>query len=62
MARNPSLEAYGPTALEDGYEPARYAAARESDLEVEVFPDECPWDFDSTMGAMPSWVSKPKEK
>jgi hypothetical protein len=49
MLRNPSLKSYVLQAMEDGYEPARYAAARETGLDVEVFPIECPWDFAHAM-------------
>ncbi len=40
---NPSLRAKLDDLIADAYEDARYAAARETDLALEVFPEACPF-------------------
>lgn len=43
MRKNPSLKAVLDDALEDSYEEAIFAAARETGLGPETFPVACPW-------------------
>lgn len=42
---NPSLKATVSQAMASAYAGARLAAARETSLDVEIFPDACPWTF-----------------
>jgi hypothetical protein len=35
--------------VEDAYAGAIYAAERETELDADVFPRECPWTFEEAM-------------
>jgi hypothetical protein len=51
LADNPSLKARLPEALASAYRYARRDAARETGMDVAVFPAECPWSFEQIMDA-----------
>lgn len=46
---NPSLKSRLAEAIEDGYQDAILAAARETNLDRNIFPAVCPWTFDQIM-------------
>jgi len=43
LSRNPSLQAYWDEALSLGYRKGRNEASGETDLPVEIFPEQCPY-------------------
>ncbi len=45
LRKNPSLKSKLPEAVKDGYETARLGASSETNLGVEHFPLECPYDW-----------------
>ena len=45
LADNPSLQSLMDTALASAYGSAVLAAARETGLDVALFPEECPWSY-----------------
>lgn len=49
LADNPSLKARLPEALAAAHRLARLEAARETGLELDMFPDTCPWTFPEIM-------------
>ena len=49
IAKNPSLKGALDETFADAYEDARYSARRETGLQLEVFPEECLWDFEQVM-------------
>ncbi|MGF6641874.1 DUF29 domain-containing protein [Paraburkholderia sp. MM6662-R1] len=49
ILKNPSLKSYQAEAVEDAYAGAIYAAERETGLDSDVFPRDCPWTFDEAM-------------
>lgn len=46
LAENPSLRAQAEEFLRDAYETARYVAARQTAIALDVFPDECPFTIE----------------
>lgn len=46
LADNPSLKAKLPEAVENAYGGAILAAARETNLALDMFPHVCPWSFE----------------
>jgi Domain of unknown function DUF29 len=44
LRKNPSLKSKLPEAIKDGYETAKLGASSETNLSVEHFPLECPYD------------------
>lgn len=42
---NPSLKSHLDTAMASAYRYARRDAARETSLDIQLFPDPCPWTF-----------------
>ncbi len=46
---NPSLKATLPASVASAYRLARLGAARETGLDLEAFPTECPWPFARAM-------------
>jgi hypothetical protein len=49
LRKNPSLKSRLPEAVTDGYPQGRLAASGETDTELAVFPEECPYDWDSIL-------------
>jgi hypothetical protein len=49
IRKNPSLKSWQAEAVEDAYAGAIYAAERETELDADVFPRECPWTFEEAM-------------
>ncbi len=49
LADNPSLKARLGESMTDAYGDAILAAARETDLDSENFPADCPWTFEQIM-------------
>jgi hypothetical protein len=49
LRQNPSLKARLDESMADAYGDAVIAAARETGLEPEAFPDGCPWTFEQMM-------------
>ena len=47
LQKNPSLKSRRDEAVRDGYGDARLLASGETDLPVETFPDNCPYDWDA---------------
>jgi hypothetical protein len=45
LRRNPGLRGEAREILNDAYQEARVAAARETRLKEERFPPDCPWTF-----------------
>ncbi|MEQ1561013.1 MAG: DUF29 domain-containing protein [Methyloglobulus sp.] len=43
---NPSLKHKLPLVAKDAYESARFAAAKETGIDLDAFPESCPWTFD----------------
>lgn len=43
---NPSLRSRLPLLLADAYIDARALAASQTELELNIFPDQCPWTMD----------------
>jgi hypothetical protein len=46
---NPSLKSHRQEAVERGYRRGRLRASGETDIDLEEFPEECPYDWDSIM-------------
>lgn len=46
---SPSLRPLAAELVAPTYEKARRLAARETNLEIEMFPAECPWTFDQAL-------------
>ena len=51
LRQNPSLKARLDESIAEAYGDAVIAAARETGLEPEAFPADCPWTFDQMMDA-----------
>ena len=51
---NPSLRPQLGAILADAYEAAVQAAIRETDLPEDIFPAECPWNFEQAMQEEPA--------
>ena len=49
LKKNPSLKSKLISLSKDAYETARYAAAQETGLEVETFPEDCPWKLNDIL-------------
>jgi hypothetical protein len=49
FADNPSLKARREEALKDGYRRGRLRASGETDIELDQFPEVCPYDWDAIM-------------
>lgn len=49
LGENPSLAARIEEMISDAYETARYEAARETNIALDVFPEECPYSTDDVM-------------
>jgi Domain of unknown function DUF29 len=46
---NPGLKAKLPDEFADAYDTGRFAARRETDLDLSTFPELCPWSLDDAM-------------
>ena len=44
---NPNLKSRVMDAVRQGYRSARLEASSETDMDVEAFPEECPYDWDT---------------
>lgn len=55
LKRHPSLKRRLPAAIAKAYRRARIDAAGETGLDEDVFPDECPYSFESIMNRQVSW-------
>lgn len=53
LADNPSLKATLPELMASAYDDARRAAAIETDMEPDAFPDACLYSFDEAMAFKP---------
>ena len=53
LADNPSLKAALPDLMASAYDDARRAAAIETDMEPDAFPDTCLYSFDEAMAFKP---------
>src|SRR3954463_12195407 len=51
LSENPSLKAKLNAAIADAYEEAVIVAARQTELDEDVFSEICPWSFDQMMDA-----------
>jgi Domain of unknown function DUF29 len=60
LAENPGLKSRIGEALEKGYRDGRELAAGETDLDYEVFPESCPYDFEAMMTRPIVYVPPPK--
>jgi hypothetical protein len=49
LADNPSLKAKLPETMESAYGGAVLAAARETNLDLDIFPSVCPWSFEQVI-------------
>lgn len=49
LADNPSLKARLPETMESAYGGAVLAAARETNLDLDIFPSVCPWSFEQVI-------------
>jgi Domain of unknown function DUF29 len=49
LKENPSLKPRVPHIIEEAYEIARLEAAEETGIEEDVFPVDCPYDWDAIM-------------
>ena len=49
LKRNPGLASHRDEALADAYDSARLWAANETNLPVDEFPNECPYDWDDIL-------------
>jgi hypothetical protein len=49
FAENPSLEARIDELIADAYETARYEAAKETEIALDVFPEQCPYSAEDVM-------------
>jgi Domain of unknown function DUF29 len=49
IQKNPSLQAYTPEAMEEGYEGGLDLAVRETSLDYEDFPATCPYTFEQAL-------------
>lgn len=47
LSRNPSLKSRVEDSLEDGFEAGLDLALRETNLPLRVFPENCPYDFET---------------
>jgi hypothetical protein len=47
---NPSLKSRRDEAVREGYRSARLAASLETDMEVDRFPEQCPYGWDDIIG------------
>jgi hypothetical protein len=45
LSENPSLKAKFPELLEHAYDLSRLKTAIETNLDVSIFPDTCPWSY-----------------
>lgn len=50
IRKNPSLKKYPQEVLEEAYEEGREVAIKESGLNENVFPIECPWTLEEILG------------
>ncbi len=46
LKQSPSLKPFLPEGLTDAYETARISAARQTELDLARFPEECPYSLD----------------
>ncbi|EFL91524.1 hypothetical protein REG_1527 [Candidatus Regiella insecticola LSR1] len=49
LAKSPSLQNELNALMTDAYGDAILSAARETDLNEEIFPKQCPWSFEQTI-------------
>jgi hypothetical protein len=49
LGENPSLKSQLDTAVQEAYKDARYDAEKETDLDRDTFPADCPFAFDQMM-------------
>lgn len=49
LRKNPGLTSLIPEALLAGWEDGRLRASAETDLDLSVFPEACPWTFEALM-------------
>jgi hypothetical protein len=49
LRKNPSLKSRLPEAVADGYKQGRVAAWGETGMELDLFPEECPYDWDTIL-------------
>ncbi|BBF93224.1 DUF29 domain-containing protein [Blastochloris tepida] len=55
LRKNPGLKGVLVEVLADAYETARLEASGETDLDLSVFPEACPYDFDTLMTRPVEW-------
>jgi hypothetical protein len=55
LQESPSLRWRVPEAIAHGYHLARIEASGETDLDEDVFPNECPYSFDDIMTRPIPW-------
>ena len=48
--KNPSLKSQRDEVVRDGYASGRLLASTEADMDVDRFPEECPYDWDAIVG------------
>jgi hypothetical protein len=53
LRKNPGLKSYLDEAFENAYGDARLIAVRETGLEENTFPEDCPWTLEQTLLAWP---------
>ena len=52
LRRSPSLKAELDEAVREGYASARLLASSETDLDLDEFPETCPYDWDAVLNRM----------
>ncbi|NJL07760.1 MAG: DUF29 domain-containing protein [Methylacidiphilales bacterium] len=55
LRENPGLKGVLAEVLANAYEAARFEASTETDLDPAVFPEACPYDFDTLMTRPVEW-------
>jgi hypothetical protein len=55
LRKNPGLKGMLAEVLSDAYDTARLEASGETDLDLSVFPETCPYDFDAIMARPIEW-------
>ena len=55
LRENPGLKGVLAEVLADAYDTARLEASGETDLDLAVFPEACPYDFDAIMTRPIEW-------
>jgi hypothetical protein len=53
LRKNPGLKSYLDEAFENAYGDARLIAVRETGLEENTFPEDCPWTLEQTLLVWP---------